>query len=170
MKKVTIINSRIIYKPHAYLKTMEKTCAKFQKDQYKIIWGVALTRYPLSLHVHRIWGQKMTKFTKWEKWQKLMQGLYLNHMQIFRPWRKYVQSFKKIGIKLYEELRSQGTHCLYIEVEKWLSSRSGKMTKNDLTTISKPHAHPHTMTKTSAKFQDDRYKTVRGVALTRHSG
>ena len=38
----------------------------------------------------------------------------------------YVQSFKKIGIKLYEELRSQGTHCLYIEVEKWLSSQSDK--------------------------------------------
>ena len=47
-----------------------------------------------------------------------MQGLYPKHMHIFRPWRKHVQSFKKIGIKLYEELRSQGTHCLYIEVEK----------------------------------------------------
>ena len=29
-----------------------------------------------------------------------------------------MQSFKKIGIKLYEELRSQGTHCLYIEVKQ----------------------------------------------------
>ena len=55
-----------------------------------------------------------------------MQGLYPNHMHIFRPWRKHVQSFKKIGIKLYEELRSQGTHCLYTEVEKRLSSQSGK--------------------------------------------
>ena len=34
--------------------------------------------------------------------------------------------------------------------------------------ISKPHAHPHSMMKTPAKFQDDRYKTVRGAALTRH--
>ena len=42
-----------------------------------------------------------------------------------------------------------------------------KVTKNDLTIISKPHAHPHTMKKTYAKFQNDRYKTVRGVALTR---
>ena len=58
-----------------------------------------------------------------------MQGLYPNHMHIFRPWRKHVQSFKKIGIKLYEELRSQGTHCLYTEVEKWLSSQSGKSDK-----------------------------------------
>ena len=54
-----------------------------------------------------------------------MQELYPNHMHIFRPWRKQVQSLKKIGIKLYAELRSQGTHCLYIEVEKWLS-QSGK--------------------------------------------
>ena len=48
-----------------------------------------------------------------------MQGLYPNHMHISRPWRKHVQSFKKIGIKLYEELRSQGTHSLFIEVKKF---------------------------------------------------
>ena len=43
------------------------------------------------------------------------------------------------------------------------------MTKNDLTILSKIHAHPHTMKKTYAKFQNDRYKTVRGVALTRNT-
>ena len=118
VKKVTKINSRIISKSHAHLQTMEKTCAKFQKDRCKIVWRVVLTRYPLSKHFHRIWGQKMKKFTKWKKWQQLRQGLYPNNMHIFRPWRKHVQSFKKIGIKLYEELRSQGTPCLYIEVEK----------------------------------------------------
>ena len=32
----------------------------------------------------------------------------------------------KNGIKLYEELCSRGTHCLYIEGEKWLSSQCGK--------------------------------------------
>ena len=111
VEKVTKINSRIISKSYAHLQTMAKTCTKFQKDRYKIVWGVALTRYPLSQHFHRIWGQKMTKFAKWKKLEKLMQGLYPNHMHIFRPWRKHVQSFKKIGIKLYEELRSQGTHC-----------------------------------------------------------
>ena len=42
-----------------------------------------------------------------------------------------------------------------------------KVTKNDLTIISKPHAHPHTMKKTYAKFQNDQYKTVGGVALIR---
>ena len=62
----------------------------------------------------------MTKFAKWKRWQKLMQGLYPNHMHIFILWRKHLQSFKKIGIKMCEELRSQGTHCLFIEVKKWL--------------------------------------------------
>ena len=38
---------------------------------------------------------------------------------------------------------------------------------NNLTVISKPHAHPHTMKKTHAKFHNNRYKTLRGVALTR---
>ena len=84
-----------------------------------------------------------------------MQGLYPNHMHIFRPWRKHVQSFKKIGIKLYEELRSQRTHCLYIEVEKWQFTKWKKVTKNNLTIMSKPHTHPHTMKKTSAKVQKD---------------
>ena len=67
VEKVTKINSRIISKPYAHLQTMAKTCTKFQKDQYKIGWGVVLTRYPLSQHFHRIWGQKMTKFVKWKK-------------------------------------------------------------------------------------------------------
>ena len=42
-----------------------------------------------------------------------------------------------------------------------------KVTKNVLTIIPKPYAHPHTMKKTYAKFQNDRYKTVRGVVPTR---
>ena len=76
---------------------------------------------------------------------------------------------KKISIKLYEELCSRGTHCLYIEGEKWLSSQCGKKVKkkNNLTIRSKPHAHPHTMKKMHAKFHNNPYKTVRGVALTR---
>ena len=42
-----------------------------------------------------------------------------------------------------------------------------KRQKNNLTITSKPHAHPHSMKKTYAKFQNDRYKTVRGVVVTR---
>ena len=108
---------------YAHLQTMEKTWAKFQKDRYKIIWDVALTRYPLSIHFHRIWGQKNVSMNC------LVSELSCSHpndMHISRPWRKRVQSFKKIGIKLYEVLRSQGTHCLYTfiesEVRKWQGS------------------------------------------------
>ena len=45
-----------------------------------------------------------------------------------------------------------------------------KSDKNNLTIISKPHAQSHTRKKTHAKFQNNRYKTVRGVALTGHPG
>ena len=80
---------------------------------------------------------------------------------------KNVQSFRKIGIKLYEELCSRGTHCLYSEGEKWLSLQCGKVKKNNLTITAKSHAHPHTIKKTHAKFHNNWYKTVRGVVLTR---
>ena len=53
-EKVKTINSRIISKPDAHLQTIKKTCEMFQKDQYKIVRGVALTRYPQSIHFHRI--------------------------------------------------------------------------------------------------------------------
>ena len=32
-------------------------------------------------------------------------------MQVYRPWQKDLQSSILIGIKLDEELRTQGTHC-----------------------------------------------------------
>ena len=61
----------------------------------------------------------MTKFKKnKKKLQKICQGLYEKQVHIFRLWRKHVQSSKKISIKLYEELCSRSTHCLYIEGEK----------------------------------------------------
>ena len=41
------------------------------------------------------------------------------------------------------------------------------MTKINSTIMSNPNAHPHTMTKTHVKFENNWYKTVRGVALTR---
>ena len=88
-----------LYPNHMHISRPWKTCAKFQKDRCKIVWGVALTRYPLSIHFHRIWGQEMTKFAKWKMWQKLMQGLYPNLMHIFRPWRKRAK-FQKDRYKI----------------------------------------------------------------------
>ena len=80
----------------------------------------------------------------------------------------------KFQNNLYKTVRgvafTRGTHCLYIEVKNAQVHNVEKVTKNNLTIISKPTAHLHTMTKTHAKFQNDRYKTVRGVALTRHLG
>ena len=100
-------------------------------------------------------------------------------MHIFRLWKKHVQSFKKNGIKLYEELCSQGTHCLYIKGEKWLSSQCGKksevkkMTKlkwkkwqNKNKIISNPCVLLQTLEKTCAKFQKDWLKIVWEVAMT----
>ena len=79
-----------------------------------------------------------------------------------------MQSSKKISIKLYEEMCSRGTHCLYIEGEKMTKfTMWKKVKKNNLTITSKPHVHPHTMKKMHIKFHNNRYKTVRGVALTR---
>ena len=54
VEKVIKINSKIISKPRAHLQTRAKTCAKFHKDWYKIVRGVALTRHPMSLDFHRI--------------------------------------------------------------------------------------------------------------------
>ena len=77
----------------------------------------------------------------------------------------------KFHINRYKTVRGValtiGTNCLYIKGENDEVHNVEKVTKNVLTIISKPHAHPHTMKKTYAKFQNNRYKTVRGVALTR---
>ena len=85
---------------------------------------------------------------------------------------KTCASFKKIVIELYEELRSQGTHCLYTFIESESENdkvhKVEKVTKINARIISKPHAHLKTMEKTCAKFQKDWYKIVWGVALTRY--
>ena len=77
---------------------------------------------------------KNDKVNKVEKLQKLTAGLNPNHMHIFKPWKKDVQSCIQTDMKLYKELRLQGNHCLYTfiesEVRKWQSSQSGKSDKN----------------------------------------
>ena len=81
------------------------------------------------------------------------------------------KTYAKMQNDWYKTVRgvalTRGTHCLYTEGEKWLSSQCGKSDKNVLIVIPKPYAHPHSMKKTHAKFQNNQYKTVKGVALTR---
>ena len=74
--------------------------------------GIKLYEELQSQDTHRSENKKVYKVEK--KSQKLMKWLYQKHMHIFRLWRKHIQSFKMIGVKFYEELRSRGTHCLYI--------------------------------------------------------
>ena len=63
---------------------------------------------------------------------------------------------KKTGLKLYEKLQSQGTHCLYIWDQKMTKFKKYiKVTKNMARIIWKAHAHLQTMEKTCAKFQKD---------------
>ena len=82
-----------------------------------------------------------------------------------------MQSFKTIGTKLSEELRSQEIPTAYIIRVKIVKNDEvhnvEKVTKIDLIIMSNTHAHFHTMRKTHAKFQNNGCKTVRGVALTR---
>ena len=81
-----------------------------------------------------------------------------------------MQSFKRIGIKLYGEFCSKDTHCLYTFIEsaykvatvyplsqnlKSENDKVEKVTKINARIISKPHAHLQTMEKTCAKFQKD---------------
>ena len=122
---------------------------------------------------------KNDKVNELEKWQKLTAGLNPNHMHIFKAWKKWcanhgkkdVQSYIKIGMKLYKELCLQGNHCLYTFIESEVRKKVHKVekvAKINSRIISKPHAHLQTMAKTSAKFHKDGYKFVWGVALTRY--
>ena len=125
---------------------------------------------------------------------KWIWDLCANNKHIFRPWPNHLWSFKTIGLKLMEELRSRDTHWLIIwEVSKPLAKnckrscihktptdykglqvktdlvkKAEKVEKINLIIMSKQYAHLHTMAKTSVKFQNDWPKTVGGVMLTRH--
>ena len=100
------------------------------------------------------------------KWQKLMQGLYIKTTCTFSD---HGENMCKVSKRLYKIVWGVALTTVYtLRLKNDTSSQSGKSGKNNLTIISKPHAYPHTMKKTCAKFQQD-YKT-RGVALTRQEG
>ena len=64
------------------------------------------------MHFYSIYAPEMAMFKSQNKWQQLNWLSCQNHMHVYRPWQKSLQSFTLIGIKLYEELRTQGTHHL----------------------------------------------------------
>ena len=67
-----------------------------------------------------------------------------------------VAGYKKTCIKVYEELQSQGTHCLYIWGQKMTKfTKLKKVTKINARIISKAHAYLQAMEKKGAKFQKD---------------
>ena len=57
----------ILKKPHAYLQTILKAPAKFQKDRPKSVGGVNGTSYLLSINFCSIGTKKMSKLKMWEK-------------------------------------------------------------------------------------------------------
>ena len=59
---------------------MIKIPVKFQKDRYKTVGGVALTRFPLQTWNHA----KKSKLKKAEK-KIITKGFWKKHMHIFRP-------------------------------------------------------------------------------------
>ena len=56
----------------------------------------------------------MTKVHKVEKVTKINASIISKPHAHLQTMEKTCASLKKIGIKLYEELRSQRTHCLYL--------------------------------------------------------
>ena len=81
------------------------------------------------------------------------------------------KTYTKFQINQYKTVRgvalTKGIHCLYIEGEKWLNSqcrKSDKKCSNNYTQITCTSSYHE---KTYAKFQNNRYKTLRGVSLTR---
>ena len=99
---------------------MEKTCAKFQKDWYKIVWGVALTRYLLSIH----WGWKMAKSTKWKRWQKIIYYIQTTCTSSYHE--ENTCKVSKRSVQNCKELCSQDTHGIC-----WRTNKSTDEHTND---------------------------------------
>ena len=91
----------------------------------------------------------------------------------------YLRSMQKTSAKLQNNRRKTvrgvaptryplSKHFDSISYQKRPSSQSRKTEKTNQSIIPKPHAHLHSMPKTFAKFQNNRWKTARGVAPTRY--
>ena len=163
VEKVTKNNLTITFKPHTHPHTM-KTYAKFQNDWYRTVRRVALTRDTHCLYTE---GEKWLSSQCKKKWQKCSN----NYTQTTCTFPYHEENICKVLKRSVQNCKRRCAHKRYpLSIYwgwKWLSSQCGKSDKNVLTIIPKPHAHPHTMKKTHAKFLNNQYKTVRGIALKR---
>ena len=69
---------------------MIKIPVKFQKDRYKTVGGVVLTRFPLQTRNHAKKKSKLKMWKKVKKKKKKKKGFCKKHMHIFRPWLKHL--------------------------------------------------------------------------------
>ena len=77
---------------YAYLQSIIKTTAKFQKNLNETVGGVAHKRYPLSIHFHCQNDRKMTKF-------KLRTKVIKINLNIISKPHAYLQSLVKTSVK-----------------------------------------------------------------------
>ena len=128
----------IIPKPHAHPHTMKKTYAKFQNDRYRTVRGVALTRGTHCLY---------TEGKKWLSSQcgKSDKKCSNNYTQTTCTSSYHEENTRKVSNNQYKTVRgfvlTRGTHCLYIEVKKWLSSQCGKSVKKIIKQFHPNHMH-----------------------------
>ena len=139
--------------------------ANFQNNRYKTVRGVVLTR---GTHCRYIEGEKWLS----SQCGKSEERCSNNYTQTTCKSSYHEENICKVSKRSVQNCKRSCAHKRYpLSIYwgwKWLKfTMWKKWQKNVLTIIPKPHAHPHTMKKTRAKFQNNQYKTVRGVALTR---
>ena len=104
---------------------MKKTYAKFQNDRYKTKRSCAHKRYPLSIYG----GWKMTNSQCGKSDKKCSN----NYTQTTCNPHTMKKTYAKFQNDQYKTVRgfalTRGTHCLYTEGEKWLSSQCEKSDK-----------------------------------------
>ena len=116
-----------------------------------------------SKGTHSLYTFIKSEVRKWQSWSgKSDKNKLKNYIQTTctsADSGENMQSFKKTGIKLYEELQSQSTVCTF-EVRKWRSTQSRKKWWKLMQGLYQKHMDIQTMAKTCAKLQKDWYKGI----------
>ena len=159
-----IIN--VIYQNQMHIFISSRKHLKFQNDRWKTVRGVVLTRYPVSIHFDSICVKK-------EKVRRNNQNIIPKPHDHFHSMPKISAKFQNNWWKIVRGVaptRYQlSIHFDSISCKKKKETKftMKKSEKNNQSIIPKPHAHLHSMLKTAAMFQNNRWKTVREVAPTR---